>query len=234
MDAPKKSLEAVFDYLKYIDSGGHNVEIVALPGEYGEDSTQQMVYLPYLPSGLTIRSHSNNPNDTIFKGRIEFNSSGTLYLEGLGFVFYNHADENVSEGGIFVASSGATLHITNCEITAPANCTVFYPAGAQVNIYETLTLNAPNGAYRSILVNLSGSVFFGANSVLRINGAYSEEVVRVEDASSLSFYNSSTAGNATGTRYNVILNGIINTRGGGANYIPGSIAGVTATGGQYV
>jgi hypothetical protein len=48
-----------------------------------------------------------------------------------------------------------------------------------------------------------------------------------------------TAGNTysgavgTGTRYTVSLNGVINTFGGGASYFPGTIAGSTATGGQY-
>ena len=38
---------------------------------------------------------------------------------------------------------------------------------------------------------------------------------------------------ATGKRYDATLNGVINTNGGGAAYLPGSIAGTTATGGQY-
>jgi len=42
------------------------------------------------------------------------------------------------------------------------------------------------------------------------------------------------SGAATGPRYSSSLNGIINTGGGGANYLPGNAAGSTATGGQYV
>lgn len=38
---------------------------------------------------------------------------------------------------------------------------------------------------------------------------------------------------ATGIRYRVELNGVINTNGGGAAYFPGNAAGGTATGGQY-
>jgi hypothetical protein len=41
------------------------------------------------------------------------------------------------------------------------------------------------------------------------------------------------SGSATGTRYSATLNGVINTNGGGASYLPGSISGSTATGGQY-
>ena len=42
------------------------------------------------------------------------------------------------------------------------------------------------------------------------------------------------SGAATGTRYEVISNGVIDTNGGGAAFLPGNVAGSTATGGQYV
>lgn len=41
-------------------------------------------------------------------------------------------------------------------------------------------------------------------------------------------------GSVTGTRYSANLNGTINSFGGGSTYFPGTIAGSTATGGQYV
>jgi hypothetical protein len=40
------------------------------------------------------------------------------------------------------------------------------------------------------------------------------------------------SGSATGSRFSVTLNSVINT-GGGANFFPGDVAGTTATGGQY-
>lgn len=41
------------------------------------------------------------------------------------------------------------------------------------------------------------------------------------------------SGSATGTRYSVTMNGVVNTNGGGATAFPGNAAGATATGGQY-
>lgn len=41
------------------------------------------------------------------------------------------------------------------------------------------------------------------------------------------------SGSATGVRYNISLNAVANTAGGGATYFPGGTAGSTATGGQY-
>lgn len=41
------------------------------------------------------------------------------------------------------------------------------------------------------------------------------------------------SGSATGVRYDVSLNSVINVNGGGVTYLPGNSAGTTATGGQY-
>jgi hypothetical protein len=42
------------------------------------------------------------------------------------------------------------------------------------------------------------------------------------------------SGSATGQRYNVSINSVIFTNGGGANYFPGNSSGAAATGGLYV
>jgi|GEM_PF-1572999 len=44
----------------------------------------------------------------------------------------------------------------------------------------------------------------------------------------------SFSGSATGTRYYVASNAVINTGGGGASFLPGNAAGSTSTGGQYL
>jgi hypothetical protein len=41
-------------------------------------------------------------------------------------------------------------------------------------------------------------------------------------------------GAATGQRYDIRENSVCNVAGGGATYLPGDVAGATATGGQYV
>jgi Major tropism determinant N-terminal domain len=56
------------------------------------------------------------------------------------------------------------------------------------------------------------------------------EAVRLGDVLSRS---TTFNGSATGQRYDALMNGIIETSGGGANYFPGNSAGATATGGQY-
>lgn len=49
----------------------------------------------------------------------------------------------------------------------------------------------------------------------------------------ISALNATFTGAATGVRYNAVLNGVIDSAGGGATFFPGSAGGTTATGGQY-
>ena len=56
----------------------------------------------------------------------------------------------------------------------------------------------------------------------------------IADVGSAAIINGNTySGAATGKRYDVTLNSVVQTGGGGANYFPGNAAGTTATGGQY-
>lgn len=55
--------------------------------------------------------------------------------------------------------------------------------------------------------------------------------VSLMNLGSMTFTN---GGTVTGTRYSVIANGVINTGGGAAGYLPGNVAGAAITGGQYV
>ncbi|MBE7502611.1 MAG: hypothetical protein HS113_20455 [Verrucomicrobiales bacterium] len=41
------------------------------------------------------------------------------------------------------------------------------------------------------------------------------------------------SGSATGKRYDIVTNAVIQTAGAGVNLLPGNSAGTTATGGQY-
>jgi hypothetical protein len=64
--------------------------------------------------------------------------------------------------------------------------------------------------------------------------AFSFAFASVAAAASTLVYSNTFVGSATGTRYSLSLNGIINTNGGGASYFPGNSAGTPVTGGQYI
>lgn len=82
----------------------------------------------------------------------------------------------------------------------------------------------------------SGAIAFLNNRTVTLTGtpAFSLAFAGAEECGSVTIDNNTFSGSATGPRYLARINGVINTNGGGANYLPGNSAGSTATGGQYV
>lgn len=106
------------------------------------------------------------------------------------------------------ASFAGQVYVENCAINAdPLYGQAFYAAGGVAQSYQ-LTVNGTRN--------------------------YSNAFAVAEDCGVIYFYDQPVvAGSVTGKRFDASCNGVIKTYGGGANYLPGSVAGTTATGGQY-
>ncbi|MER2603606.1 MAG: phage tail protein [Candidatus Competibacter phosphatis] len=114
-------------------------------------------------------------------------------------------------------------------------------AGGVMSYIGAITLTS--GALRSMRACwqvTSGGKVLGANAanpatITISNLEFSTSAVAVcSGGSELNFASVTLAGTTYGPRYLATLNGVINTNGGGANFIFGNTAGSTASGGQYV
>jgi hypothetical protein len=63
--------------------------------------------------------------------------------------------------------------------------------------------------------------------------AFSQRFAYASRTGTIQCHLNTFSGAATGTRYLADTNGVIFTNGAGATYLPGNVAGATATGGQY-
>jgi hypothetical protein len=143
--------------------------------------------------------------------------------------FYNFtltcADDNAvgSHDGMLIYLGGITFStISAAAIRADVQGAVFIEGSNTITGNCDVFMHADdNGAiYNSSDITLSGTRAFttfavaGARSYISSTGSYT--------------------GSATGKRYDVTANSVINTEGAGATYFPGDAAGTTATGGQYL
>jgi len=133
-----------------------------------------------------------------------------------GIQVQNHA---VLEYGNVIFGIGLTNQIEvslGGGVTSVSNYTII--GGATTYLHGTTS-----GILRlSNTVTLTGTPAFSAAFARATN-------LSVLDATSTVF-----SGSATGTRFAVSENSVIQTAGGGANFFPGNAVGTTATGGQYV
>lgn len=140
----------------------------------------------------------------------------------------------VSSAGSGIFHSGVgTINFQNVNFGA---CAVyqFIALGGSATIVATGNYAISGGAVYHMFGGAGGSVFVeGLTITLTGTPAFSGAFAIAKSLGAIVADGNTYSGSATGTRYSVTLNGIINTAGGGANYFPGNSAGATATGGQY-
>ncbi|KAB2768631.1 phage tail-collar fiber domain-containing protein [Brucella anthropi] len=128
--------------------------------------------------------------------------------------------------GAIVSLSNVALNpgvaLTSSHIVSAPGCTVTVAEMSYSGTAASCFAASGGSITLSGAQNFNNCVFTSMNA-----GASAAGQIQVSGAFSVT-------GTATGPRYSVSTNGVINTRGSGANFFPGTTAGVTSTGGQYV
>ncbi len=131
------------------------------------------------------------------------------------------------------ATAPCVLTIDAVNFAAAAQIHILARAGVTIDVSKNYTISGSAGWHWYS----SGGSFTnsGAGPTLTISGTPAfTQFARAEGNGYIYCGGHLFSGSATGSRYSCTLNGLINTAGGGANFLPGNAAGSTATGGQYV
>ena len=149
-------------------------------------------------------------------------------LEGITAVNTGAINSGVGSSG-----SGSSLSLANVTVktSVPGSlANIFTVAGGNVVIGSGCIFG---GNATTLMYAQSGAISISSSFHVD-NGTYSV-VARSSVCGSIqvSATGISITGSCTGTRYYANLNSVISTSGAGANFFPGSVAGLTDTGGQY-
>lgn len=175
-------------------------------------------------SSVTLRGDPADPGSYVISTPINVSNNAVFMVSGVDFTS--------SSDGLFLAS-GATVTISGaCHFGACTSRQMVVTGKSTLNLIAVCTANG-NATHWLLAVE---------NSVVNSNGivhvwsgtpAYSGQTVQCSTGSTVTIVNGTPSGAATGTRYLVSLNGVINTNGGGASFIPGNVGGSAPSGGQY-
>ncbi len=158
----------------------------------------------------------------------------------------NLANTATSGFAVSAACLGGYLFLDTISITSLLNNTSYVPIyiveNGVLSMSTSFVLNGGDNTQRQMrsLIQVStGGVFGGTPTTMTMSLATSSWVAGMVEAqmTGVALFGGITvnaSGSFAGPRYTANSNGVINTFGGGANYFPGSTAGVTATGGQYL
>jgi hypothetical protein len=227
----QKAVDVVFGTL---DLGGFDVTIQLGDGTYSGGVDQQS---PQVGAGMvTIQGNAAHPENVI----VTHATPGRL--------------------ATIIATNGARLRVKDCEVRADVTSSnLFVRAGGYI-LYSSLRIGPSPGRHQvvaddqgyiicegnyAIVGGGNGHWYAGGCGGLRCQGKTitivgapnfsvgfaQAEIIGAVIANGCSFVNKASA---TGKRYDVSAGAVLYTGNAGETYFPGAVAGVVASGGQYV
>lgn len=236
--SPFRTIQKAWDTIAHkYDLNGQQVTIQLAPGTYnaglsaygsltGQSSEILLRGDPVAPSNVVI--------DVANGHCIAASGGARLKVDGVRLLAAGTPGDYNDAGSALTVSAGAILTFSNTDFGACTNGHVIAHYGGLAQ-----SGGAPymiSGGAPAHFTATAGGVIVTVDSIVTLSGtpAFSSAFAVATEAGILRAWDMAFGGSATGARYSVAFNGIIHTRGGGANFFPGSAAGSVNTGGQYI
>lgn len=221
------TLQKAWDTILGLDLGGFDVTIQVADGTY---TNGILTTKGPIGGNALINGNATTPGNVIVSKTAGdcFNFSAPCRVE------LRNLETRTTTSGDCVAASYGALVVIGVGLRFGA-CAAAHMRSSSGGFIQNFAANySIVGGAAHHMFGASGK-FIMAGSTVTLTGtpAFSAAFAAIQEQSSLMAYSGTYSGSATGLRYFVSMNSIIQTYGGGASYLPGSTAGSTATGGQY-
>lgn len=226
--APWLTIQKAIDVIsQQYDLAGFTATISVANGTYAGNV---VVAAPFVGGGLVVlQGNAATPASCVISASancIDLSGNATLTIGG--FKLTTSSGNNIS------SVNGSQVFVTGLMEfgTTPGSDFVASQRG-QISVSANYTISGNAGTHFN--TTLGGMIVTSGRTVtLTGTPAFGGAFVSATDASIVQCTGFTFTGSATGSRYSVSGNSVIETNGGGATYFPGSIAGSSATGGQYI
>jgi hypothetical protein len=211
-----------------LDLGGKTVTVQVGNGTYTGGMVGKACVGQAVASSLIFLGDETTPANVVVTAAGPFVASSTGILFSVrGFKL------GTTDGVCLSATFGGVIEFQNIDCADVAGGWHFDLAGGG-KIINTGNYTISGGALFHMLVDSASYVLIGTYTVTLTGTPAFTAFSYTSGGANSTFLSTTFSGAATGSRYDANLNGVINTFGGGATYLPGDSAGSTATGGQYV
>lgn len=229
------TLQAAQNALSRFNLNGFNITVHVAPGTYAKlncgsvsgSGTVSYIGNTTTPSLCTISGAGTG---------ILCSGSGSYWFSGFK-ITTSGTIPGTTCAGAYAHGDGA-INLSYVEFGSCTDCHMFAQAGGYIAVQPgTIKISGSCGISHAYLQS-GGKILHATltSPILTISASVSMPYfVLCTGASYSSFiYGSITgAGSFTGQKYSVVQNSIVETYGAGVNYLPGTIAGATGSGGQY-
>lgn len=229
--APWLTIQHAVDYINNtVDTAGFTATIQVADGTYTNTVTLGTNASVFGGGLLVIQGNAGTPSNCI----ISTTSADCIDSSGGNCLITGFKLQTATAGNCIAAQGGANITMIGPMVFgACAGSHIQVNDFGEVGISNNYTISG--GAVHHINAFNNGRQTLSANPVITLTGtpAFSGAVVSASLLGSSTVAGITFTGAATGVRYSATLNSVINSNGGGANFIPGNSAGSVSTGGVY-
>lgn len=228
---PWATLQHAINYVaNSVDLAGFSVTISVADGTY---TGGVILSAPFVGGGsVTLQGNLSTPANCI----ISTTSADCIKVSNQGVL---------SVGGfkLTTTTGGSGLNAIECgqlEVVGALNfgacagphVNASYNSFIRIAASYTISGSAPIHYFANHVSNIQVNI--GITVTVTGGPAFSSAFAQTYNCSVIEVSSVIFSGSATGQYYDVYQNAVIDTGGGGATFLPGSVSGTTATGGQYV
>jgi len=222
------TIQKAVDTVASIDIATFDVTIQVGDGTYTGAVT---VNGPWVGSGtVTIKGNASTPANVL----LSTTSASTVTCKNGGRIALQDLELRTTTSGDCIASiNNAYVSVSNVRF---GTCAANHVRARDGGVFEAIGNYTISGSAAIHWGTFFSAMIRAAGFTITLSGtpAFSTSFAQAGNCGGMLVSINTFSGAATGKRYDVVNNGVINTGGGGATYLPGDTAGTTATGGQYV
>jgi hypothetical protein len=217
-----------------LDLGTHLVTIQVGDGTWNEQVAVNAPWVGGPGSNVVFRGNLANPAACVIDS-----SAACFLVQNPGARADVNGFKLISGGGngCIVVQNGGYMRLNGDMIFGTAVSSHIYVNGmSQINAFLA-SYRIEGGAARHLRSSgMSRVLIGGAGTTITLTGtpAFSGAFITCDNMASVETNSVAFSGSATGSRYYVAQNSVINVLGSGASYLPGSTNGQAVNGGLYV
>lgn len=225
------TIQHACDVAATLDFNGHTVTVQIVDGSYSETVIIPVMVGQATFSSFTLKGNVGTPANVSltgtsgFAGAINAGQGSQCFLTGITITGAGSGYGIQATRGGFINFTGLSFNGSDADIFAN---------GGTITSFSNYSIVGATGAGQHFFSALGGMIQIQGMTVT-ITGTPNYGFFAFADTvSSMQIPSITFSGSATGNRYIAKANGVIQTFGAGATYLPGNVAGSTSSGGQYL
>ena len=238
LTTPFQTIQNALNVASSFDNVIYNVTIQVSDGTYKENLTIKPLLNPL--GNLTLQGNQSNSSSVIIQSPGSGNTLAAYY--GTSILLNNLYLSGSAGGGnlitLFYNAFAVPSNLVYGQV-ATGQAMVSVNRGGTINFNATTCtiIGGPSTASSFIWSYLGGKTMFSGVGINFVgSSSYSTAFMDISQGAVVAggTLRLTGSGAVTGKKFSITTNGVIDTGGLGVSYLPGSIAGTSGSGGQYV